>query len=255
MLAVERRKAVLETIRKNGRALVSNLGSTFNVTDETIRRDLEELESRGLIIRTHGGAVSFDENLPDLSAEIRETLNPQGKRKIAKKAASLIKTGDTLFLDASTTVFFLAKEIKNMEGITVITNSLRIINELSHNDGISIYCTGGFLVGTNNSFTGNTQVSFIEKNFFVDKCFISCSGVSPEGGMLESRDDEAAVKRAMCKNSKNVVLLCDKSKLGKIRLHIIAPIEEADIMITDVESDNSLTEDIRKKGIKIEYVN
>lgn len=254
MLAVERRKAMLDIIRQNGRALVTELGTAFQVTEETVRRDLEELERRGLIVRTHGGAVSYDESLPELSAEVRETLNPQGKRKIAKKAANYINQGDTIFLDASTTVSFLAKEIKNMSGLTVITNSLRVINELSKNDRIKLVCTGGTLVGDNNSFTGSTASGFVERNLFADKCFISVAGVTADGGMLESREDEAAIKRIMCKNSKSTILLCDKTKLGRVRLYIIAPIVKAGIIITDEEKDNQYAREISEKGVIMDYV-
>lgn len=235
MLAIERRKAIVELVKKDGSVQVSMLSSDFAVSEETIRRDLEELEKRGLLVRTHGGAVSIDEDLPNLSAEVRETLNAKGKKKIAAKACGLIKQGDTIFLDASTTVFFLAAELKKISGITVITNSIKVINELCQNKNITAICTGGAYENTDRSFVGNMAVNNIN-SFYADKCFISCAGLTAEGGMLEHSEDEAVIKKGMIDNSEQVILLCDRTKFGRIRSHRLAALNEADILITDVDA-------------------
>ena len=235
MLAVERRKAILEKIKNDGNATVSDLSAQFEVTEETVRRDLQELEKRGLVLRIHGGAVPFDEGLPDLSADVRETVNTEGKKAIAKEAARYIKSGDTIFLDASTTVMFLAREIKNLTDITIITNSLRVINELSLCEGIKLICTGGTFYENNKSFVGISAQNTI-KEFYAEKCFVSCAGVTPDGGMLDSREEEGILKKLMFQNSNSVILLCDKTKIGRIRTYKIAPLSRADMIITDIES-------------------
>lgn len=254
MLAGERKRAILDAIISEGRAVVSSLSQRFSVTEETIRRDLGELEKRGLIVKIHGGAVPFDEGLPDLKAEIRETLNFVGKKAIAKVAATLIKNGDTLFFDASTTVFNLAMELKEYSNITIITNSLRIINELSNVEGIKIICLGGNLISANKSFTSNSLGEYIKNNFYADKCFISCAGVQGDGGMFEARDDEVDIKKAMIECSKNLILLCDKTKLGKDRLYKIKTLKERQTVITDAEKNNEIVNSLLKNGVSIEFV-
>jgi DeoR/GlpR family transcriptional regulator of sugar metabolism len=248
---VERRKAILELIVQDGRAVVAQLSEKFSVTEETVRRDLEELERRGLILRTHGGAVSIDEALPDLSAEVRETVNSAGKKAIAKQAAKSIKQGDTLFFDASTSVYFLANEIKEMTNITIITNSLRIINLLSANEGIKLICVGGELSDNNKSFTSSSTQNYIRNNLFADKCFISCAAVTAKGELLESREEEAAVKKAMAESSKNLFLLCDKTKLGRARLYKIRALQSTDTLFTDVDKTNHTINELKEIGLKI----
>ena len=131
MLAIERRKLFLDTINQNGIATVSGLAQMGGVTEETVRRDLMLLEQEGHIIKTHGGAGPNEGSLGDISAEIRQNMNLPLKTKIAASAAGLVKAGDTLFLDASTTALYLARSIRKFSEIRVITNSLPIINELS----------------------------------------------------------------------------------------------------------------------------
>lgn len=248
---MERRKAILELIIQDGRAVVSGLSEKFSVTEETVRRDLEELERRGLILRTHGGAVSIDDALPDLSAEVRETVNSDGKKAIAREAAKSIKQGDTIFFDASTSVYFLANQIKDMTNITVITNSLRIINLLSSNSGIRIICTGGQLSDNNKSFISSSAQNYIINNYVADKCFLSCAAVTAKGELLESREDEAAVKKAMVECSKNLFLLCDKTKLGRSRLYKIRTLNTSDTLFTDVDKSNSTINELKNIGLKI----
>jgi len=253
MLSAERQKAIIDQMKQKGSAVVNELAALFCVTEETIRRDLQKLEKAGFIVRTHGGAVLFDDSLVNLSSEIRETLNKEGKMAIAKEAAKQIQAGDILFFDASTTVYFLAREIKNMKDITVITNSLRIINELVGNEKIQTVCIGGTFNAINKSFVGKNNET-IAGTYAATKCFLSCNGIVPEIGILERNAEEAFIKKIMCDNSNEVIVLSDKTKLGRTRLNIVAPVSRATLLITDSEKDNDVICRIIEKGLKVAFV-
>ena len=169
MFALERQKRIMELLRENGSVMVNDLSRDFGVTLETVRRDLEKLEQMEQVRRTHGGAVLFEEIALDLSLEKRSGLNIEGKIAIAKKAVKLIRPGDTIFLDSSTTSFYLSKALKELKNITVITNNLLIVNELQACDKIKVIAIGGVLDMGNLSFVGEIALRNIEENFFANR--------------------------------------------------------------------------------------
>ena len=124
MFAVERQKHILETLRLEGSVWVSKLSQELGVTEETVRRDLEKLEKQEALVRTHGGAIPINESNREMSLEKRKSLNTEAKERLAKEAASHVVPGDTIFLDASTTTFYMARELKNLRDITIVTNSM-----------------------------------------------------------------------------------------------------------------------------------
>ena len=146
MLALERQKKILEILEREGSVMVSKLSAELSVTDETVRRDLEKLEAKEMLRRTHGGALPLEGGSYEPSLEKRKNLNLDSKKAIAYRALDFIASGDSVFLDASTTTFFMAKEIKNMKNVTVITNSLRFINELSEDGGIKVIAIVGTVI-------------------------------------------------------------------------------------------------------------
>ena len=145
MLAMDRRSIILERIQQTSSVRVTELAEEFEVTEETIRRDLEKLESEGFVTRTYGGAVLVQNNTSDLSIHVRETQNQEGKRRIARKVVEMIEDGDTLMVDSSTTAMYVAKNLKGRSNITMITNSVRIPQEVAAQDSMKIIVTGGVL--------------------------------------------------------------------------------------------------------------
>lgn len=233
MLAIERRKLFLDTINQNGIATVSSLALLGGVTEETVRRDLMLLEQEGHIIKTHGGAVPNESSLGDISAEIRQNMNLPLKTKIAASAAGFVKPGDTLFLDASTTALFLARSIKKFSEIRVITNSLPIVNELSHQPDIKLVTVGGQLSRTNQSFVGDAANRLIQDNYFASKVFFSCRGLSEAGEMFESDEADTAVKRTMIQCAAERIMLCDSTKFGRVGHVKLGNLEKISTIITD----------------------
>ena len=251
MFAVERQKKILELLNLQGSVAVNELGRQLDVTVETIRRDLEKLEQLEQVTRTHGGAVLYEESALDLSSEKRSVMNREGKIEIAKKAILHIQPGDTVFLDGSTTSCYLAKLVKELKNITVITNSLDILNELSGCDKIKLISTGGALDINNKSFVGEISINNIRDSYCAAKVFFSSKGVIHEKGILESSEAEYRIKRAMIENSQQKYFLADKSKIGRIGFIKLANFSDIDFFVSDKEPDNELKSILKKNKVKI----
>ena len=251
MFALERQKKILEILEREGSVSVNKLSATFDVTEETVRRDLEKLEKQECLKRTHGGAVSVtDSSTHEASLEKRKLINVEAKQNIAKLAVNFVSEGDTIFLDASTTTFFMAKELKQLKNITVITNSLRVVNELCGTEGIKVITVGG-VVSHNQSFVGSLAERSIEENFFVSKMFFSSKGITADGGVLESNEGECGIKKKMMKNAKLKFYLCDRSKMGSIGFVKLASFEDIDYFITDTEPEGNLKQKFDEFEVEI----
>ena len=250
MLALERQKKILEILERDGAVMVSKLSAELSVTDETVRRDLEKLEAREMLRRTHGGALPLEGGSYEPSLEKRKNLNVDSKKAIAYRAVGFIASGDSVFLDASTTTFYMAKEIKNMKNVTVITNSLRVINELSGVEGIKVIAIGG-MVSNNQSLVGATAENYITDHYFADKMFFSSRGIDGEIGIMEGNEQEGHIKQKMLKNSRAHFYLCDKSKVGKVGHMKLAAFDELDYLITDAKLSNEVLGVMQESGVEV----
>lgn len=251
MLAEERRQEILKLLDIEESVHVSALSKRLNVTEETIRRDLDVLNKRKMLKRTHGGAVPLKiNNKTELNFNIRQSKKIKEKKDIASKAVKLIEEGDTIFLDASSTSFFLAKELKRKQNITVVTNSIRIIFELSDASNITVISTGGILRPNSLSFVGPLANETLKK-YFADKIFASCKGISVEYGATDSNELEIEVKQNMIKHAKKVIIISDHSKLNEIGLTQFASTDKIDILITDKGTSKSSLKNFEKAGLII----
>ena len=250
MLALERQKKILEILEREGAVMVSKLSAELSVTDETVRRDLEKLEVKEMLRRTHGGALPLEGGSYEPSLEKRKNLNVDAKKAIAYKAVEFIASGDSVFLDASTTTFYMAKEIRNMKNITVITNSLRVINELSGIECIKVIAIGG-TVSNNQSLVGATAENYITDHYFADKMFFSSRGIDGNIGVMEGNEQEGHIKQKMLKNSYTHYYLCDKSKVGKVGHMKLATFDELDYLITDAKISKDVIDVLSENGVKV----
>lgn len=162
MLAIDRRGEILERIQQTNSVKVLDLSREFGVTEETIRRDLEKLEMEGHITRTYGGAVLNKGTSEDLSINIREGRNQEGKNRIARKVAELVENGDTLMMDSSTSAMFVARHLKDKSRITVITNSLRVPMELASVSNAEVIVAGGSFRSSSLSMIGNRTADMLD---------------------------------------------------------------------------------------------
>ena len=251
MLAVERRSKIEDIITENKSVLVTELAKQFDVTPETIRGDLLKLEKQGVLVRTYGGATLAASSGSELSYKERDVVNAEAKHKIGTRAADMIRNGETIFLDASTSSLWLARNIKNKEGLTVITNAVNIVLELAECENIKLICTGGSLNTRNMSYTGRFAERMITENLTADKCFFSCKVVTVSRGMTDESEDEAEIKRAMMQASDSVIFLCDHNKLGRKGIPVIASIDKIDMLITDIRPDHEWHAAMQEAGVRV----
>lgn len=252
MLAVERRKKIMEIINENKSVLVTELSKLFSVTEETIRRDLEKLETEGLLKRTYGGAVLHESTNVELPFNIRVGKNPEGKKAIGVKVAEFIEDGDSIILDSSSTALQVAKSIKHKRKITVITNSEKVVLELSNAVDCKVISTGGTLKANSMSLVGHWAEKAIQ-NYNVDKAIISCAGASLVKGFTDSNELEAEVKKAMIDSSEKIFLVVDNTKFDKVSFTKIADFRSIDYIFTDKKLSSEWEKQIEENKIKLIY--
>lgn len=232
MLAIERRNEILTNLQKKQSVLVSELSKQYGVTEETIRRDLEKLEMEGLVKKTYGGAVLKQSLSIDMPLKIRQKTNRTEKKYIGAKAAELIEDGDSIMMDSSSTVLYIAKAIKHKNRLTIITNSVEILLEYADAKNIKVISTGGRLREASLSLVGPNAVRTL-REYNVDKAFFSCKGVDMEKGVTESNESEAEIKKTMLLSARQIFLAADSSKFGQVSFASLMALDRADYVITD----------------------
>ena len=252
MLAAERRNLILEKIHEDKKVIVNVLSKEFDVSEETIRRDLEKLEEDGHVIKSYGGAVINDKSGIDLPFNVRWKANAAGKQKIAEIISHEIEDGDHIFLDASTTAVFIAKNIKQKRRLTVITNSIEILLELADVSGWDIIATGGFLKSESMSLQGKKALDGIS-SYNVDKVFMSCKGIDLEKGITDGNDETAGIKQKMLRAADKVYLAVDSTKFEKAALSKICGLSDTDVIVTDLKPEERFIETFEKLGITCLY--
>jgi len=251
LLARERQDIVLEIIGKEGSVKVSKLTKMFDVSIETIRRDLEHMEKDGLLKRVYGGAI-LKKNTQDLSSFIkRENEFKDEKKEIAKITVRYIQDGQSIAFNGGTTNLEIAKELKSyFKNLTIITNSLIIANELCDVEGFTIILTGGILDNKEYSFYGDFAENLLS-NFVVDKAFISVSGVSLTRGITDCLMNEVKIQKKLIEISQEAIILSDSNKIDNVSLVKIADIDDVNLIITDSKLDSKILDKYLKNGIEI----
>ena len=211
MLALERRNQILELLQEQKQVYVGELARRFQVSEETIRRDLDRLDREGIATKSYGGAVINSMDSIDLPFNVRRKNNVPGKQKIAETAALLIGDGDHIFLDASTTAVYVAKAIRDKHHLTVVTNSIENILELSDLPDWEILSSGGRVKEGYLALTGPKAVEGLS-SFHVEKAFISCKALSRESGIMEGNDEVTQTKRVMMDHAEKCYLMVDATK-------------------------------------------
>ena len=232
MLTLERQDEILDILNRNKSATVEELAAELYVSGATIRRDLRSMEKQGLIKRSHGGAMPFKSSAEESAFAIREQENISAKRAIANLAVKLIKNGDAVFLDSSSTVGVTVPLLNNFNFLSVTTTGLRNAMLLSQTNNIKIYIAGGQIQNHSNSIVGTDTLTYISR-IHADISLLSCSGVTATNGFTDSSIEQANLKQQMRKNSKKLAILCDSTKFGKTFLCTDFMFDDIDYFITD----------------------
>lgn len=253
MLAQKRQEIILEKLYKDKSVKVTNLMEEFGVSDETIRRDLEHLESRGLLKRVYGGAVKQEEKRmnEEQSFHAREQLHMEEKEILANRALDFVQEGQSIALDVSTTNTQFARALKtHFKQLTVLTNSLPIAYELSEMPHYTIIILGGILRNEELCVVGEMTEDFISQ-FHIDTLFLSASGISLESGITDYGVREWNVKKKLLASSKECYILADSSKFDAASLLKVCAIQEVKGLITDTKLSNTMKQKYISAGIAV----
>ncbi|MCW8344807.1 DeoR/GlpR family DNA-binding transcription regulator [Vibrio sp. ZSDZ65] len=227
-----RSRQIVELVNDQRSATVEEIAEAFNVSVETIRRDLKKLDESGALKRVHGGAVSVQEIDEGRSFHARAKDYLEEKELLVSKALDYIQEGMVIGLDASSSSWCLAREIPNIS-CTIITNSLQNVIALEGKNNINVICTGGSYSEKYSSFYGPLAVDTLA-NMSVDVCFFSCVGFDYDSGVWDSNEYNYQIKRSFIEISQQVILIADKSKYKKRSLLKICDSESVDVVITDL---------------------
>lgn len=251
LLVDERRRLIRERVNEQQRVTVEELTARFGVSEVTIRNDLNVLATRGVLVRTHGGALAQQDN-EEVPISVKQKLNHEQKLRIATAAVRLIRDGETIVLDSGTTTAEIAKQIRGLrlQSLNVITNALNIAVLLAALPHINLIMPGGQLRANSYSLSGPQAVAALQ-GLNADRLFLGVDSLDPEIGLMTPHLLEAQLNAQMMKISRQVVAVADASKLMKRNLSVIASVEQIDMLITDDGADAGIVAELRRRGIEV----
>lgn len=251
LLAIDRQKKILEILKVKKSIRNSEIVKILDVSLETIRRDLDVLEKKGVIEKVHGGAKIKEEKKDENLYIDRVLKNVDEKKKMATKALEYIEKEDIIALNSSSTNLELAKLMvkKEME-LTIITNSILIANIISTSNNINLILAGGVYNKKEFAFLGQITADFLS-DFAVNKCFLSVGGISLEKGITDFYMEEVIVEKKLIEMSQKIYCLADSSKIDNNSLFKIGDIDDIELLITDDKVDKTIIEKYKKKNLTI----
>jgi DeoR family transcriptional regulator, aga operon transcriptional repressor len=247
---LERQKQILSLLSQQGRLRVAEIVTQFSISEATARRDLETLASQGKAQRVHGGVIAVEQAPPELPILERENEQSEEKISIGRAAASLVGNNETVFLGSGTTVLEIARHLRDHKNLTVITNSLPVINILAGVKEITVLSLGGMLRESELSFIGHiTEQSLLEVR--ADKVFMGTRGVSLEHGLTNDYLQETLTDRAILKSGRQVVIVADHTKVNRVSTVLLAPLNSMHTFVTDSKADKKFVQALKRQGIQV----
>ncbi|MCH3965787.1 MAG: DeoR/GlpR family DNA-binding transcription regulator [Clostridium sp.] len=247
-MKLKRIQKIEEYILDNNTVTLDKLADVFNVSKNTIRRDINELVEKGTIKKVYGG-VSVNSN-PLVPFDKRQIKNIYSKSLIAEEAAKLIEDGDIIFVDSGTTTLNLADFLKDKKNITIITNNLNFINKCIKYNNLNIISTGGSLVRKTNSLVGTDTLNMIKK-YNINKAFMASTGISLASGVTNGSPQECEIKKLVVSKSNLVYVLIDHSKFGISSLMTYCSMEDIDYLITDKKPPEEYIQFIKRNNVNL----
>jgi DeoR family transcriptional regulator, L-fucose operon activator len=249
MLAIDRQRRILELLHEAGSLRTAETAAELSVTDETVRKDFEQLEKRGELIRTHGGASRPEKLRGELPFTERQAVRREEKRAIARLAAARIKANETIFLDASSTTLTLTEFLPDLP-LTILTNALNVFTALADRPNLDLICTGGLFDSKSRSFVGLTAEKSLQR-YNIHRMFFSGNGLHLDRGVSESNARQAAFKERVVANAEDVVFLADHSKLGQKSAFFFAEVSDLSCLITDKAADPAFIQQLQGCGVDV----
>jgi DeoR family transcriptional regulator of aga operon len=251
----QRAQKILQELLRSEKVSVGMLAKRLKVSDATIRRDLTEMERRGLLLRSHGGAVTIQPLLYEPFRHVssyheQDRRQSAEKRRIALVASKLVSDGEILAIGAGTTATQVARSVCLHKGITIVTNAVNVAMELSHRDDLTVFVTGGKLSGEWFALTGPAAIQTASE-IFVDKVFMGVDGIHVEHGLTTNYPDQAAIHRVMLRQARQKIVVADHRKIGAVGTALIWPTEEIDILITDKGASDADIAPFIEKGVDV----
>jgi DeoR family transcriptional regulator of aga operon len=253
-----RTAVILRELRQTGSVSVDALREQLDVSLATVRRDLQDLERRGMLRRTHGGAVPieplfYEAFRHDQSFQDQLGMFAEEKRRIGQAASELVSAGEMIALTAGTTTTEVVRSLRSLSGITVVTNTVNVAMELSNRKDINVFVTGGHLRGDWFSLVGKAAVAAMS-GLFVDVMFVGVNGIDAQQGLTCLNPDEAEINSTMVRQAKRKIAVADHSKLGVVTNWLICPTDAIDMLITDSGATAEMIAPFLSKGIKVRQV-
>ncbi len=250
LLAETRRRRILDWLQEEGSARVSALAEAFSVSEPTIRQDLERLEQEGFIVREHGGAFLATMPQQVQALALHHLVNMDTKRAIGRVAAALVSDGETIILDAGSTTTEVARNLMKRQDLHVITNALNIALIMGANPSCTVHMPGGQFKAPTLSLSGEKSVDYFE-NIFAEKLFLATAGASLDAGLTFPAFADLYVKRAMIKAARDIILVADSTKIGRVSFAVLGPLSLVNRLITDAGIRDEDRSAIEKMGIEI----
>lgn len=246
----ERRRLVCEAVQATGRIKVVELADRMQVSEMTVRRDLEELEAQGAVTRVHGGAVSHVSRSFEPGVAARSMQHVEAKQRIGRAAAELIRDGETAIVDAGTTTLHLVRNLRRDVRIRALALSLYIADELADLPNVTLMIPSSQVRRYERSFVGPATTAMLERLTF-DTAFLTVGGVDVEAGFTEYEFDDAETKKAALKSARRKVVVADSSKIGAVAFVRLCRASEIDILVTDRGAPPDVVATLRRADVDV----
>ncbi|WP_435010658.1 DeoR/GlpR family DNA-binding transcription regulator [Tundrisphaera lichenicola] len=248
MLTAERKRLLLDVLKSEGKILASNLSKRLGVSEDTVRRDLRELDKAGLLLRVHGGALPRSPT--SIHYAEREKESTDAKRTIGAAAAQLLRPGEVVVLDGGTTPLAVAEHLPPDLSLTMVTHSLPALEVLSEHEKAECIVVGGRLFKAARVAVGIAAVDTY-RMLRPDTCVLGAAGIHPEAGVTTFDGEEAEVKRAMVEHATRVIVVVAGEKLGTVAPYVLIPIERITHLVTDRSASPEVLQTLREMGLEI----
>lgn len=248
--STDRQNQIVQIVLRNQRISIGEICEQFNVSEATARRDLELLADQDRLQRVHGGAIVMLRTVPELPIVQRQHEQTTEKQRIGQAAAALIHDGETIFLGSGTTVLEVARNLGERKGLTVLSNSLPVLNLLSGLTEITLVALGGMLRSSELSFIGHlTELALAELR--ADKVFIGVHAISLENGLTNDYLPETLTDRALLRVGREVIVVADHTKINTVAPAFLAPVTSIQTFVSDLRAESKFTQELQALGLRV----